>query len=409
MIFCAEELFFGLTKLILRCIKGDRNDNHHMEVVRKCLRPFLDGFDIDGISNCKFDGMLWYKDLGQHINGEFSMAVVQANGLMEDQSQLESGPLSNSFESGPFGTFVGVYDGHGGPQASKFVNNNLFHNLKRFASEHEEISPNVIKKAFLATDDEFLSMVRKQWMEKPELASVGTCCLVGIICDGMLYIANAGDSRVVLGTMIQGSREIRAVQLSNDHNAKVEHERDELHALHPNDSDIVVIKHKAWRVKGIIQVTRSMGDAYLKKSEFNREPLLPKYRVPEPFDKPIMRAEPVVTMARLQPEDRFLVFASDGLYEHLNNHEVVDIVQNNPRNGIARRLVRAALQEAARKRELRYTDLQRINPGVRRHFHDDITVIVVFLDHVFASNGGSPSSGLPLSIKGGSGIIAPTY
>jgi hypothetical protein len=44
--------------------------------------------------------------------------------------------------------------------------------------------------------------------------------------------------------------------------------------------------------------------------------------------------------------------------------------------GIAKRLVRTALHEAARKREMRYEDIQRIEKGVRRHFHDDITVIV---------------------------------
>lgn len=49
--------------------------------------------------------------------------------------------------------------------------------------------------------------------------------------------------------------------------------------------------------------------------------------------------------------------------------------------GIAKRLVRAALHEAAKKREMRYDDIKKIEKGVRRHFHDDITVIVVYLDH----------------------------
>lgn len=48
--------------------------------------------------------------------------------------------------------------------------------------------------------------------------------------------------------------------------------------------------------------------------------------------------------------------------------------------GIARKLVKAALQVAAKKREMRYSDLTKIDRGVRRHFHDDITVIVLFLD-----------------------------
>jgi hypothetical protein len=37
------------------------------------------------------------------------------------------------------------------------------------------------------------------------------------------------------------------------------------------------------------------------------------------------------------------------------------------------------MQEAAKKREMRYSDLKKIDRGVRRHFHDDITVVVVFM------------------------------
>lgn len=48
--------------------------------------------------------------------------------------------------------------------------------------------------------------------------------------------------------------------------------------------------------------------------------------------------------------------------------------------GIARKLVKSAVQEAAKKREMRYSDLKKVDRGVRRHFHDDITVIVVFFD-----------------------------
>lgn len=44
-------------------------------------------------------------------------------------------------------------------------------------------------------------------------------------------------------------------------------------------------------------------------------------------------------------------------------------------------MVRAALRAAARKREMRYEDLKRIQKGARRHFHDDITVVVIYLDH----------------------------
>ena len=80
------------------------------------------------------------------------------------------------------------------------------------------------------------------------------------------------------------------------------------------------------------KVSRSIGDAYLKRSEFNREPLLAKFRVPEAFQTPILRAEPAISVHKIHPEDQFLIFASDGLWEHLSNQEAVDIVQNHPRN-----------------------------------------------------------------------------
>ena len=357
-----------------------------------------DGFRGRGDPNGRVDGLLWYKDFGQHLNGDFSMAVVQANSLLEDQSLLESGPLS-SLDSGPRGTFVGVYDGHGGPETSRFVNQKLFYNLKRFASENQEMSANVIKRAFLETEEEFLSLVRRQWSVNPQIASVGTCCLVGVICDGLLYVANAGDSRAVLGRVDKRGRGAIAIQLSNEHNANQESVRDELRSLHPDDSQIVVLKHKVWRVKGIIQISRSIGDAYLKNSEFNREPLLAKFRVPKPFSKPILSPEPSILVHEIDPDDHFVIFASDGLWEHLSNQEAVDIVKGYPRNGIAARLVKTALREAAKKREMRYTDLKKIERGVRRHFHDDITVIVVFIDRQPSVRKIPPN----ISIKGGGG------
>ncbi|XP_027350311.1 probable protein phosphatase 2C 38 [Abrus precatorius] len=369
-------------------------------MVRSCWRPTVVG---DDDVNGRVEGLLWYKDLGNHLYGEFSMAVIQANSSLEDRSQLESGPLSSDY-FGPQGTYVGVYDGHGGTAASQFVSDNLFSNFKSFAAEHQGISENVIRRAFAATEEDFLSVVKKQWLSKPQIASTGTCCLAGIICNGMLYIANAGDSRAVLGRAERATRETSAIQLSAEHNVNILTERDELRSKHPYDSQIVVKKHNVWRVKGIIQVSRSIGDAYLKKGEFNKEPLPLKFRLPEPFFKPILSYEPSISMHKLHPDDQFIIFASDGLWDQLSNQEAVNIVSNNPRNGIARRLVKAALREAARKREMRFSDLQKIEQGVRRHFHDDITVIVVFLNPKLIDN--SSLLGSPLSIKGGGPAIS---
>ncbi|RWW56759.1 hypothetical protein BHE74_00036517 [Ensete ventricosum] len=268
------------------------------------------------------------------------------------------------------------------------------------------MSADVIRKAYQATEEGFISLVTKQWPVKPQIASVGSCCLVGVICGDMLYIANLGDSRVVLGRLVKATGEVLAVQLSAEHNVGIESVRQELQSIHPDDKQIVVLKHNVWRVKGLIQVCRSIGDVYLKKAEFNREPLHVKFRLREPFKKPILSSEPSITVHSLQPQDQFLIFASDGLWEHLSNQEAVDIVRNNPSSGSARRLVKIALQEAAKKREMRYSDLTKIGRGVRRHFHDDITVIILFLDSNLVSRASS-LRGPTLSVRGG-GINAPS-
>ncbi|KAL2323992.1 hypothetical protein Fmac_023050 [Flemingia macrophylla] len=371
-----------------------------MNLLKACFRPGSGGFKRTGSdAGGRQDGLLWYKDSGQHLNGEFSMAVIQANNLLEDQSQIESGSLSSN-ESGPYGTFIGIYDGHGGPETSRFINDHLFHHLKRFTSEQQSMSVDVIRKALQATEEGFMSVVARQWSMSPQIAAVGSCCLVGVICSGMLYIANLGDSRAVLGRMNKATGEVLAMQLSTEHNASIESIRQELHSLHPDDPNIVVLKHNVWRVKGLIQVSKSIGDVYLKKAEFNREPLYAKFRLREPFKRPILSSEPSISVHPLQPHDQFIIFASDGLWEHLSNQEAVDIVQNSPRSGSARRLVKAALQVAAKKREMRYSDLKKIDRGVRRHFHDDTTVVVVYLDSNLVSRASTVK--FPgISVRGG--------
>lgn len=116
------------------------------------------------------------------------------------------------------------------------------------------MSVDVIRKAFQATEEGFVSLVSRNWPMKPQIAAVGSCCLVGVICNGTLYIANLGDSRAVLGRVVKATGEVLPIQLSSEHNVSIESVRQEMHSQHPDDSQIVVLKHNVWRVKGLIQV-----------------------------------------------------------------------------------------------------------------------------------------------------------
>lgn len=317
------------------------------------------------------DGMLWQTELRPHAAGEFSMAAAQANLAMEDQAQVLASPAA---------TLVGVYDGHGGPDASRFLRSRLFPHVQRFAREQGGMSAEAIRSAFGAAEEEFHKQVGQEWTKRPRLAAVGSCCLLGAISGDTLYVANAGDSRAVLGRRVVGGGVAVAERLSTEHNVASEEVRRELAEHNPDDAQIVVHVRGAWRVKGIIQVSRSIGDFYLKKPEYSLDPLFRQVGAPIPLKRPALSAEPSVQVRKLKPNDLFLIFASDGLWEHLSDDDAVQIVFKNPRTGIANRLVKAALKEATRKREVRYRDLRTIDRGVRRHFHDDISVVVVYLD-----------------------------
>ncbi|KAM7252483.1 hypothetical protein ACFE04_024366 [Oxalis oulophora] len=455
-------------------------------MLRVCSRSLERCFGrIGGGGGGGGDGLLWHSELKGHATGDYSIAVVQANSNLEDQSQVFTSPSV---------TYVGVYDGHGGPHASRFVNKHLFDFLLKFSTENGGLSADVIKMAFKETEDEFTRLVKRSLPIAPEIASAGSCCLLGAISNDDLYVANLGDSRAVLGRRIAGSKNGKMVaeRLSNDHNVAFEEVRREVEALHPDDSHIVVYTRGVWRIKGIIQpllissirltilsskgigslshifswvlgvatgfdhasfdflilvygkmymewhanwingmssmhemyveilrcmaqetisilvflklsanivgfichffhalkygcfffllVSRSIGDVYLKKPEFNRDPYLRQFGFHIPLKRPVMTAEPSILVRKIKPEDSFLIFASDGLWEHLSDQAAVDIVVKNQRAGVAKRLVREAIQEAAKKREMRYNDIKKIEKGIRRHFHDDITVIVLYLD-----------------------------
>jgi len=121
------------------------------------------------------------------------------------------------------------------------------------ASERRNISEGTLRDAVSATERDFMTVVGRGYALQESMVSVGSCCLIGIIWRGVLYIANLGDSRAVIGSA-RRCRNVVAEQLTRDHNACREEIRQELRALHPNDPEIVVMNRGAWRVKGIIQV-----------------------------------------------------------------------------------------------------------------------------------------------------------
>ncbi|KAM7464673.1 hypothetical protein LguiA_032794 [Lonicera macranthoides] len=205
----------------------------------------------------------------------FDVALFSIKGkkmFMEDTHKIE---------------FFGVYDGHGGSKAAEFVAENLdaniFQMLENFSgnSTKEE----AIKAGYLKTNQDF---------QKQGLGS-GTCCVTAVIEGKELMISNVGDCRAVL------CRGGKAEALTKDHRASRDDERKRIE----DKGGYVEIHRGAWRVHGILSVSRSIGDVHLKDWVI---------------------AEPDTKILGLTPDMQYLVLASDGLWEEVGNQEAVDIV-----------------------------------------------------------------------------------
>ncbi|KAL1542553.1 protein-serine/threonine phosphatase [Salvia divinorum] len=338
----------------------------------------------------------WEVELGQHQWGEFSMAAIKSNLVAEGHSQLESGSM-RLHPSGYYGTFVGLYDGHGGSNASEFIRDHLFEIVKELASNGGEMSVGVLDLSFLALDQQYRQLVEKEGEALPNLLSAGSSCLVGVVIGGRVYVAYVGGSRAVLGRLVRPKRHVplvlkrvarskrQAIPLSTGQSANLPSVPQELETPHPRDHSILRNNDYSWRVMGLIRKKRSIGNI----PEFNRRPIMSeRSRVEQPFNKLIILKEPALVNHELLPEDEFIIFGSPGLWKHLSNEAAVDKVKNSRRKGIAKKLLKKALKKGAwDDHKLKYKKLKKLNITERRSIHDDISVVVLFLDHKLISSG----------------------
>ncbi|CAK9436900.1 uncharacterized protein LODBEIA_P14220 [Lodderomyces beijingensis] len=100
----------------------------------------------------------------------------------------------------------------------------------------------------------------------------------------MLYTANVGDSRLVL------CRSGQPYRLSYDHKASDSNEIDRI-----ENSGGLILKN---RVNGILAVSRSLGDSYMKG---------------------LVLGKPFTTSTEILPEDEFMIIACDGLWDVLSD------------------------------------------------------------------------------------------
>jgi serine/threonine protein phosphatase PrpC len=224
-------------------------------------------------------------------------------------------------------TFLAVYDGHGGAEASQFCSDWLSSYVRKDKEYPINIS-NAMKSAFtkvsryyfmihlqlfdLIVDNVFspLLQIDKDFVASGYLDG-STVCACAVIGDETGYekiiCANAGDSRAIV-VKKNGS----FVALSDDHKPD---RNDETKRI--NDLGGKVIHWGRWRVEGVLAVSRSVGDARLK---------------------PYVTAEPDVVEYTLEDDDMFLVIASDGVWDTMSSDLVAKFTLVNSCKIVDKRL-----------------------------------------------------------------------
>ncbi|KAK2983317.1 hypothetical protein RJ640_016055 [Escallonia rubra] len=216
-------------------------------------------------------------------SGVAVFAVKGKKMFMEDTHKIVSFSQSNK-------GFFGVYDGHGGSKAAEFVAENLHKNMfQKLENRLENIAKQeAIREAYMKTDEEFLKLG----------VSSGACCVTALVEGKELFISNVGDCRAVI------CRGGWAEALTKDHRAAEVDERTRIE----KNGGYVELHRGAWRVHGVLSVSRSIGDAHLKDW---------------------VLAEPDTRILALTPDMEYLVLASDGLWEEVGNQEAIDIVKRS--------------------------------------------------------------------------------
>ncbi|KAF2153032.1 protein phosphatase 2C protein 1 [Myriangium duriaei CBS 260.36] len=225
---------------------------------------------------------------------------------MEDAhaAVLDLQPLEGDEEPKPANSdirisFFGVYDGHGGDKVALYTGEHLHKIIAKQEAFKNGQFEQALKDGFLAIDRSILSDPRYE-------EEVSGCTSTVAICTkDKIFVANAGDSRTVLG--VKG----RAKPLSFDHKPQNEGEKARICAA----GGFVDFG----RVNGNLALSRAIGDFEFKKS------------ADLPPEQQIVTAFPDVTVHDVSDDDEFLVLACDGIWDCQSSQAVIEFV----RRGVA--------------------------------------------------------------------------
>jgi protein phosphatase 2C family protein 2/3 len=215
-------------------------------------------------------------------------------------------PGNKQVDKWPMVSYFGVYDGHMGKECCSFLRDHL-HNFiiqdEFFPSDPSHALINGFSKA----EEEFLRQAEQTSSRS------GSCAIVILIVNKTCYLANLGDSRALLSE----SKTQKITQISTDH---VPHDEQEKKRIQLAGGEVVYskqpgnLKQFVSRIMpGGISVSRAFGDFDAKLVRFGGNPN-------------VLIAVPEVKSFRIHSDADFLVVGSDGIFEKIENREIVNFI-----------------------------------------------------------------------------------
>eukprot|EP00300_Choanocystis_sp_HF-7_P036834 c5276_g1_i1.p1 GENE.c5276_g1_i1~~c5276_g1_i1.p1 ORF type:complete len:458 (+),score=95.97 c5276_g1_i1:33-1406(+) len=239
---------------------------------------------------------------------------IQGNRKTMEDAHASIVPVDAHEPSG-FDALYMVADGHGGDRAALYVASNLRECIESTA-EYRETAPSggsrnwmgAIRSGMLRCEQQFLETALNVDNVTSEMHD-GTTVAMALFVQTDLYVANVGDSEIVL------CRGGEALKLTETHNPR----------QNPAEGDRVVaaggrlfnrrVGHPQFNPAVMsIAVSRSIGDAGFKSDKYTK-------------GKPSgLIADPYVVHVPLSEADSFLIIACDGLWDVMSPAEAVAFV-----------------------------------------------------------------------------------
>ena len=311
------------------------------------------------------------------------MHDLSKTGLSGDDKKVNQDNyfIFKNFVQGFENIFMGVCDGHGyyGHEVSGYIKENLPMDLnhmiktKKLNILTDDIS-SIIKTAFILENK---SLLRNKQIDS-DLS--GSTCVSVIYTPQKLIIANIGDSRCVLGKCLEKDQNIEkeekiigeeekdrkgkkwvAKNLSRDHKPTIPEEAERIlkkggriRPMKDDDGEYIGPLRVYMKEKDMpgLAMTRSFGDYFGSTAG--------------------VISEPEVTEYFFKEEDKFMVLASDGLFEFMESQEVIEIIKDYYEKNDIVGCCEYLYKESTRKWLKEEEDTI-----------DDITIILVFFDDYF--------------------------